>query len=43
VVKLAGINLSWYALMTSPKSIQQKYAYGYWLQFYLYRDLMVGL
>lgn len=26
--------------MRSPKSIQQKYNYGYWLQFYLYRDLM---
>jgi hypothetical protein len=40
VAKLAGINPSWYALMMSPKSVQQKYAYGYWLQFYLYRDLM---
>ena len=40
VAEQAGINLSWYALMLSPKSIQQKYAYGYWLQFYLYHDLM---
>jgi len=40
VAEVAGINLSWYSLMRSPKSIQQKYNYGYWLQFYLYRDLM---
>jgi len=40
VAEAAGINLSWYSLMRSPKSIQQKYNYGYWLQFYLYRDLM---
>ena len=40
IAQKAGINLSWYSLMRSPKSIQQKYNYGYWLQFYLYRDLM---
>ena len=40
VAEAAGINLSWYSLMRSPKSIHQKYNYGYWLQFYLYRDLM---
>lgn len=40
VAKKAGINLSWYSLMMSPKSIQQKYNYGYWIQFYLYYDLM---
>jgi hypothetical protein len=36
----AGINLSWYSLMMSPKSVQQKYNYGYWLQIYLYMDLL---
>jgi hypothetical protein len=40
VAKKAGLNLSWYALMMSPKSIQQKYSYGYWIQLYLYHDLM---
>ena len=40
VAEKAGINLSWYSLMRSPKSVQQKYNYGYWLQFYIYRDLM---
>jgi hypothetical protein len=36
----AGLNLSWYALMMHPKSIREKSNYGYWLQFYIYRDLM---
>ena len=40
VARKYGINLSWYSLLMSPKSIQQKYNYGYWLQFYLYHDLM---
>jgi hypothetical protein len=33
------INTSWYALMMHPKSIREKYHYGYWLQFYLYKDM----
>ena len=40
VAEKAGLNLSWYSLMCHPKSIQQKYNYGYWLQFYIYHDLM---
>ena len=40
IAEQAGINLSWYSLMRNPKSIQQKYSYGYWLQLYLYHDLM---
>jgi len=40
VARKSGINLSWYSLLMNPKSIQQKYNYGYWLQFYLYQDLM---
>ena len=40
IAEKAGINLSWYSLMCNPKSIQQKYNYGYWLQLYLYHDLM---
>jgi len=39
VAKKEGLNLSWYALMMSPKSIRQKYDYGYWLQLYIYFDL----
>ena len=40
IAEKAGLNLSWYSLLRSPKSLQQKYSYGYWLQFYIYRDLM---
>lgn len=35
-----GLNTSWYAFMKRPKSEQQKYSYGYWLQFYVYMDLL---
>jgi hypothetical protein len=40
VAKNAGLNPGWYSLWMSPKSINQKYSYGYWLQFYLYHDLL---
>ena len=35
-----GLNTSWYAFMKQPKSEYQKYNYGYWLQFYVYMDLI---
>ncbi|HUX59320.1 MAG TPA: hypothetical protein VMV77_20275 [Bacteroidales bacterium] len=35
-----GLNTSWYAFMKNPKSENQKYNYGYWLQFYIYMDLV---
>ncbi|WP_406684572.1 hypothetical protein N1F78_02275 [Seonamhaeicola sp. MEBiC1930] len=35
-----GLNTSWYAFMKQPKSEHQKYSYGYWLQFYIYMDLV---
>ncbi|WP_208021466.1 hypothetical protein [Flavicella sediminum] len=35
-----GLNTSWYAFMKKPKSENQKYQYGYWLQFYIYKDLI---
>lgn len=35
-----GLNTSWYAFMKDPKSEYQKYSYGYWLQFYIYMDLL---
>ncbi|WP_290795821.1 hypothetical protein [Flavihumibacter sp. UBA7668] len=42
VVQLAEkwkLTTSWYAFYKNPKSLQEKYQYGYWLQFYIYRDL----
>jgi hypothetical protein len=40
VAKKTGIETNWYAMWMSPKSNRQKYHNGYWLQFYLYRDLV---
>ncbi len=34
-----GLNYNWYASLLNPKSIREKYNNGYWLSFYLYRDL----
>lgn len=35
-----GLDTKWYAFMKRPKSENQKYNYGYWLQFYIYMDLL---
>ena len=40
IAREEGINDSWYALLMNPKSIRQKYHHGYWLQFYLFNDLI---
>jgi len=35
-----GLNVTWYAkLREESTSLWQKYSNGYWLQFYLYKDL----
>lgn len=34
-----GLNTDWYALMLRPASVRQRYDFGYWLQFYIYKDL----
>ena len=39
VAKTKKLNTKWYALMLQPKSIRERYHYGFWLQFYLYNDL----
>jgi hypothetical protein len=40
VASQSGLEIKWYALLMHPKSVRQKYHLGYWLQFYLYRDLL---
>lgn len=40
VAKKHKVNTSWYAFMKQPKSENQQYRYGFWLQFYVYMDLM---
>ena len=39
VAKTKKLNTKCYALMLQPKSIRERYHYGFWLQFYLYNDL----
>lgn len=34
-----GLNTSWYSFWQQPRSAHEKYAYAYWLNFYLYKDL----
>jgi len=38
--KKNGINPQWYAMLLHPKSNRQKYHMGYWLQFYIYMDMV---
>jgi hypothetical protein len=34
-----GINTQWYAFMQNPRTLREKYNFGYWLNFYLYQDI----
>lgn len=33
------INTDWYAFWQQPRTLNEKYQYGFWLSFYLYRDM----
>jgi len=35
-----GLNTSWYAWWIEALSMREKYHRGYWLQYYLFQDLM---
>ncbi len=37
--KQLGVNTHWYAAISNPKSLREKYHYGFWLSYYIYRDL----
>ena len=39
VARRYGLETGWYALMMHPRSVRERYHYGYWLAFYLYKDL----
>lgn len=39
VARRYGVNESWYAKWTQASTVREKYNHGYWLQFYLYKDL----
>ena len=36
---LCGLSPEWYAKMYSHKSLAMRYSQGYWLQYYIYRDI----
>ena len=35
-----GLNTQWYSFLKHPKTLREKYSHGYWLSFYIYRDLL---
>lgn len=34
-----GIDTKWYTFYQQPQSLHQQYEYGYWLNFYIYKDI----
>ncbi len=39
LAKKYKLNINWYATFFNPKTLREKYYNGFWLSFYLYRDL----
>lgn len=39
VARQYGINPQWYAKWMSPRTERERYSHGYWLAFYIYKDL----
>lgn len=39
VAEKLGLETRWYAIYQHPKSLRQKYDFGYWLQLYIYHDI----
>ena len=39
VAKKQHLNVEWYNFYRHPRSVQERYQYGYWLAFYLYHDM----
>lgn len=39
IAKKQGVSPVWYAFWQQPRSLFEKYQYGYWLGFYLYKDM----
>ncbi len=40
VARRYGLETSWYNAMRSPRSLQEQYSWGYWIAFYLHKDLV---
>jgi hypothetical protein len=39
VAQAYGIPTLWYAKLLTPKTLRERYHYGWWFQFYIYKDL----
>ncbi len=39
IAKQQGVSAVWYAFWQQPRSMFERYQYGYWLSFYLYKDM----
>ena len=39
VAEKYGLNTSWYAFWEQPHTLFERYSYGYWFNFYLYKDM----
>ena len=39
VAEKERLNTGWYSNLMNPRSLREKYHYGYWLNFYIYQDL----
>jgi hypothetical protein len=39
IAKKMDINTNWYAFWQQPRTLNEKYQYGFWLTFYLYKDM----
>ncbi len=40
IAESLGLNTAWYANMMNPKTAREKYKMGYWLSYYLFRDML---
>lgn len=36
-----NLNTSWYSFWKQPHTPFERYSYGYWLNFYIYKDLCI--
>jgi hypothetical protein len=39
VAREMDINTNWYSFWQQPRTLNDKYQYGFWLTFYLYKDM----
>jgi hypothetical protein len=39
IAERSGLNSGWYAFWKNPRTLQEKYDYAWWLNFYIYHDL----